>query len=188
MPITRKNQSLNGFMALLLLIAVALACSSGGNETEKANKLIDEGNAANDEAKKHVAEAESLKKKMLNMEVGKLEEAHAVARETIAAYEKAEAKCKEAGAKYDEAASGLKSNGKFKEYLTLKVKEFNKRAELMQMAKGVPQALIDSKNRQEWVAAANAITKQINQLAKEAEDLSNQADKIQKDNPGMFKS
>ena len=47
------------FMALLLLLAVVLACSSSiGNETAKANKLVDEGNAAVQEAKKFVTEAE----------------------------------------------------------------------------------------------------------------------------------
>ena len=82
---TKKNQSVNGFVALLLLLAVVLACSTGGgNETEKANKLVDEGNTAIEEARKHVAEAEGLKKKMLGMKVSKLEEAHSVANDTIA--------------------------------------------------------------------------------------------------------
>ena len=44
-------------MALLLLVAAVLACSTG-DETEKANKLVDEGNAAVQEAKKYVGEAE----------------------------------------------------------------------------------------------------------------------------------
>lgn len=184
---TRKHQPLSAFMALLMLIAVALACSSGGNETEKANKLVDEGNNAIEEARKHVAEAEGLKKKMLAMEVSKLEEAHGVAKDAIAAYDKAEAKCKEAAAKYDEAGR-LKLNDKFKEYLALKVKEYNKRAELMQMAKSVPQALIDSENREDWVSKANSINKKVGQLAKEADDLSNQAEQIQKDNPNIFKA
>lgn len=184
---TKKNQPLSACMALLLLIAMVLACSSGGNETEKANKLVDEGNTAIEEARKNVTEAEALKKKMLDLDVSKLEEAHGVAKESIAAYEKAEAKCKEAAAKYDEA-SRLKLNDKFKEYLALKVKEYNKRAELMQTAKSVPQALIDSESREDWVTKANSIGKKVTQLAKEADDLSNQAEQIQKDNPDLFKA
>jgi hypothetical protein len=183
---TKKNQPLRALMALLLLIAVVLACSSGGNETEKANKLVDEGNAAVQEAKKHITKADELKKKML-MDVSHLDAARAVAKEAIGAYENGQAKCKEAAAKYDEA-SRLKLNDKFKEYLALKVKEYNKRAEVVQTAKGVPQALIDGESRQGWIAKANSVNEKVNQMVKEADALGAQADKIEKDNPDIFKS
>jgi hypothetical protein len=183
---TKKNYPLSGVMAVVLLIAAVLACSSG-NETEKANKLVDEGNSAVQEAKKHVTEAEQLKQKMLANDVAHLEEARSTAKDAIAAYEKAEAKCKEAAAKYDEA-SRLKLNDKFKEYLALKVKEYNKRAELVQTAKGVPQALIDSESREGWIKKASSVNEKVTQLGKEADDLGAQADKIQKDNPDIFKS
>src|SRR5262245_46136476 len=182
----RKSQSLKMSLALALLVAVVLACSSG-NETEKANKLVDEGNAAVQEAKKNITEAENLKQKMLKNDVSHLDEARETAREAIAAYEKAEAKCKEAASKYDEA-SRLKLSDKFKEYLSLKVKEYNKRAELVQTAKGVPQALIDSESRQGWINKANSVNAKVDQLSKEADDLASQADKLQKDNPDIFKS
>lgn len=184
---TKKNYPLGMFIALLLLMAVVLACSSGGNETDKANKLVDEGNAAVQEAKKDLAEAEQLKQKMLATDVAHLADARTTAKDAIAAYEKAEAKCKEAASKYDEA-SRLKLNDKFKEYLGLKVKEYNKRGELVQTAKGVPQALIDSESRQGWITKANAVNQKVDQLAKEADDLGAQAEKIQKDNPDIFKS
>jgi len=184
---TKKNYPLGMFIALILLIAVVLACSSGGNETEKANKLVDEGNSAVQDAKKSLTEAEQLKQKMLTTDVSHLDDARSTARDAIAAYEKAEAKCKEAAAKYDEA-SRLKLNDKFKEYLSLKVKEYNKRAELVQTAKGVPQALIDSESRQGWIAKANSVNQKVDQLSKEADDLGAQAEKLQKDNPDIFKS
>jgi len=184
---TQKKYPLGMFMGLLLLIAAVVACSSGGNETEKANKLVDEGNSAVQEAKKDITEAERLKKKMLTTDVSHLDEARSTAREAIAAYEKAEARCKEAASKYDEA-SRLKLKDKFKEYLALKVKEYNKRAELVQTAKGVPQALIDSESREGWISKANSVNEKVTELGKEADDLGAQADKIQKDNPDIFKS
>ena len=183
---TKKNYPLGTFMAFVLLVAVVLACSSG-NETEKANKLVDEGNSAVQEAKKEITEAERLKQKMLATDVAHLDDARSTAKEAIAAYEKAEAKCKEASAKYDEA-SRLKLNDKFKEYLGLKVKEYNKRAELVQTAKGVPQALIDSESREGWIKKANSVNERVTELSKEADDLAAQSDKIQKDNPDIFKS
>lgn len=182
---TKKNFPPGTFIALVLLVAALLACSRG-NETEKANKLVDEGNSAVQEARKDITEAEQLKQKMLGMDVSHLD-ARSVAQDAIAAYEKAEAKCKEAAAKYDEA-SRLKLKDKFKEYLTLKAKEYNKRAELVQTAKGVPQALIDSENGQGWINKANSVNEKVTQLEKEADEIAGQADKIQKDNPDIFKS
>jgi len=181
-----KNQ-LTALAAFVLLIVVVLACSSGGNETEKANKLVDEGNAAVQDAKKDITEAESLKQKMLSTDVSQLAEARSTAKDAITAYDKAEEKCKEAAAKYDEA-SRLKLNDKFKEYLALKVKEYNKRAEMVTTAKGVPQALIDSESREGWVKKANDINEKVDSIRKDADDLGAQAEKIQKDNPDIFKS
>ena len=182
----KRNYSFNGLVALFLLFAAVLACSTG-NQTEKANKLVDEGNSAVQEAKKHITEAEQLKQKMLSTDVAHLNDARGIAKEAIAAYESAEAKCKEAASKYDEA-SRLKLSDKFKEYLALKVKEYNKRAELVQTAKGVPQALIESESRQGWINKANSVNTKVDQLSKEADDLASQADKLQKDNPDIFKS
>ncbi len=172
-------------MALVLLVAAVLACSSG-DETEKANKIVDEGNAAVQEAKKHVGEAESKKQKMLQTPVAELADARATAKEAIDAYDKAKDKCKEASKKYEEA-SKLKVKDKFKEYLLLKVKEFDKRAELVETAKGTPQALIDSTTRTAFIAMANANNERVDRLTKEADDLAAQADKLQKDNADIFK-
>jgi hypothetical protein len=173
------------FMALLLLLAAVLACSSG-DETEKANKLGDDGNAAVEEGKKSFAEAEAKKQKMLQTNISELGEARTLAKEAITAYDKAEEKCKEAAKKYDEA-SKMKISDKFKEYLGIKVKEYNKRAELVEASKGTPQALIDSENRKSFITRAQANNDKVAALAKEADDLAGQAKKIEADNPNMFK-
>ena len=175
------------FIALLLLVVAVLACSGSiGNETVKANKLVEEGNAAVQEGKQYVEDAEDKKDKMLHTKVSELAEARALAKEAIAGYDKAEEKCKEAAKKYDEA-SKLKISDKFKEYLALKVKEYNKRAEVMATAKATPQALLDSESQKSFIARAKANNEKIDALAKEAEDLAGQSDKLQKDNPDIFK-
>jgi hypothetical protein len=172
-------------MALLLLVAAVLACSSG-DETEKANKIGDEGNAAVQEGKKYFTDAEDKKDKMLQTKVSQLAEARTLAKEAIAAYDKAEEKCKEAAKKYEEA-SKLKISDKFKQYLEIKVKEYNKRAELVEAAKATPQALIDSESRASFISRENANNEKVDKLAKEADDLAAQANKFEKDNPDMFK-
>jgi len=185
---TKMNPSHSSmFIALLLLFMAVLACSGSiGNETAKANKLVDEGNAAVQEGKKYVEDAEDKKDKMLHTKVSELAEARTLAKEAIAGYDKAEDKCKEAAKKYDEA-SKLKISDKFKEYLALKVKEYNKRAEVMETAKATPQALLDSESQKSFIARAKANNEKIDALAKEAEDLAGQSDKLQKDNPDIFK-
>jgi hypothetical protein len=172
-------------MALLLLVVAVLACSTG-DEREKANKLGDEGNAAVEEGKKYYIDAEEKKQKMLHTNISQLAEARTLAKEAIAAYDKAEEKCKEAAKKYEEA-SKLKISDKFKEYLGIKVKEYNKRAELVEATKGTPQALIDSESRSSFASRAQANKEKVDQLIKEADDLAAQATKLEKDNPDMFK-
>jgi hypothetical protein len=183
---TNNQRHSNAIMALLLLVAAVLACSTS-DETDKANKLVGEGNAAVQEAKKYVTEAEEKKQKMLETDVAQLDQARATAKDAIEAYDKAREKCKEASNKYEEA-SKLKVKDKFKEYLVLKAKEWDKRAEIVETAKGTPQALIDSESRASFIGMAKANNERVDRLSKEADDLSAQADKLQKDNPDSFKS
>jgi len=157
-----------------------------GDETPKANKLVEEGNAAVQEGQKYVTDAAEKMQKMMQTNVAQLNEARETARETIAAYDKAKEKCKEASQKYEEA-SKLKIKDKFKEYLALKVKEYDKRAELIETAKGTPQALLDAKSRSSFISMANANNERVQRLTTEANDLGAQADKLQKDNPDSFK-
>ena len=183
---TKANRSVySALVAGLLLLGVVLACGSV-DETEKANKLVDEGNASINEGKKYLADAEEKKNTMLQTNVSQLAEARTIANEAVRTYDQAEDKAKEAAAKFEEA-SKLKINDKFKEYLALKVKEFNKRAELVEALKATPQALIDSQSRSSFVSRANEATQKAERLGKEADDLGAQADKLQKDNPDAFK-
>ena len=122
-------------MAGALLLGVVLACGSA-DETDQANKLVAEGNSVIDEGKKFFKDAEAKKTQMLQTDVSRLAEARTLANEAIRGYDQAEEKAKAAAGKFEEA-SKLKISDKFKEYLSLKVKEFNKRAELIEAARGI---------------------------------------------------
>lgn len=181
-------QQYRSLTALFLLLFVILACNktTAPSETDKANKLVDEGNAAVQDAKKAVSDAEAKKDEMMKTDIRRLAEARVRAAEAIAAYDKAAEKCKAAASKYDEA-SRLQVSDKFKQYLILKTKEYNKRAEMVEAAKGTPQALIESTNRSSFVIRANSNNAKVDSLYKEAEALGAQAEKLQKDNPDIFK-
>ena len=183
---SKTNQSVAGALfAGLLLLGVLLACGAS-DETDKANKLVNEGNAAIEEGKKYVADGEEKKNKMVQTPIAQLADARTLAREAVRSYDQAEQKAKEAAGKFDEA-SKLKVSDKFKEYLSVKVKEYNKRAELIEALKGTPQALIDSENRASFISHANEANQKAERLSKEADDLEAQADKLQKDNPDSIK-
>ena len=175
----------NMLIAGLMLLAVVLACSTGF-ETDKANQLVAQGNSAIEEGKKHFKDAEEKKDKMLHTDVSHLAEARTIASEAMRDYDQAQTNAKEAAGKFEEA-SRLKLSDVYKQYLDLKVKEFNKRAELIEAARSIPQALIDSQSRPSFVTRANAATDKANKLNQEASDLSDQADKLEKDNPDIFK-
>jgi len=181
-------RNFDSLLAVFLLIAAVLACSTGTSNSDvaKANQLVNEGNAAVEQGKKFVVEAEDKKNAMLQMNVRRIAEARVIAAGAIAAYDKAAEKCKEAAQKYDEA-SRLKISEKFKQYLMLKVKEYNKRAELVEVAKDTPQALIESTNRSSFVIRVNSNNEKVASLSKEANELASQADRLQKENPSDFK-
>ena len=168
MKTNRISQQLNTLLALALLVAAVLACSGGKNsEVDKANKLVEEGNAYVQDAKKFVTEAEEKKSQMLKTNVSQLAQARVLAAESVAAYDRAKEKCNLAAQKYDEA-SRLKINEKFRDYLILKSKEYNKRAEVVDTAKDTPQAVIESTNRSSFVIRANANNQKVAQLVKDA--------------------
>ena len=176
-------------IAFVLLIAAIWACgntTNTSNDLDKANSLVNDGNAAVDQVKKFYEDADAKTQRMMHTDRRRVAEARVLAAEAIAAYDKAAEKCKEAASKYDEA-SRLQISDKFKQYLILKTKEFNKRAELMDAGKGTPQALIESTNWSSFAIRANSNQAKIDQLLKEAQDLAAQADKLQKDNPDIFK-
>lgn len=172
-------------MAGTQMLAVLFSCSIG-LETDKANQLVSQANSTLDEGKKYFKDAEEKKEKMLHTDVSHLAEARAIASDAIRDYDQAEAKAKDVAAKFEEA-SKLKLSDVYKQYLELKTKEYNKRVELISAAREIPKALIDSENRSSFISKANAATERANKLNQEASDISDQADKLEKDNPDIFK-
>ena len=145
-------------MAVFMVLAVGLACSGTSDETDKANKLVKDGNAAVTDGKKFMTDAQAKITTMLGTDIKHLAEARTLANEAIRLFDQAEDRCKAASSKYDEA-SKLKIDDKFKDYLATKVKEYNKRADLIETLKSVPQALIDAQSRDAFTSRTMLRTK-----------------------------
>jgi uncharacterized coiled-coil DUF342 family protein len=169
-------------LAMMCLLTFALACNLG-DETDKANKLIEEGNAAITEGDKIFNEANN-KLTALDPTADK-DKAKAAAQEVADGFDKAAAKAREAAKKFDEA-SKLKVDEKFKEYLSLKSKEFGKKADQVEAAKGLPKAAIDSTDEATLNSKVAEINERIEKLDKEWKDLAAQAEKVREENKDKF--
>jgi hypothetical protein len=186
-----KMKNLTAILAILMLIFVGLACS--GDETEKANSLVDEANKFVAEGNKAVQEAESKGKefdKKVSDASGQREEQQDINKfandNLIPTYNKIKENYTKAGEKFGEA-SKLKINDKYKEYLQLKEQEFKKRAEYAESLNAIPNTLAKSQSKDEYLEKVEKDVENSKKLAKEADDIAAKATKIQTDNPTIFK-
>jgi hypothetical protein len=183
-------RNLTGILAILMMIFMGLACS--GDDTEKANALVDEANKFVDEGNKNIKDAETKGKEFdQKVEDAKTNDEHDKVsdfgkNELIPLYDKMKDNFQKAGEKFD-AASKLKVNDKFKEYLEAKAAEFKKRADYAESLKAIPKTLTDSKDKTAYKDAVKKDVEKSQATLKEAQDLADKATKIQTDNPSIFK-
>lgn len=169
----------------LLLLCLALGCNV--YETDKANKLIDAGNAAVTEANQLLENAnskadkisDSLSSEQYDEEKNPIK---GLAQEAAAVFDKSAAKYREGATKFDEA-SKLKLQEQLKEYLTLKSREFSKHAEQADLAKSIMQG----GDAVTILQKINENRDRINQIEKEATELAEKSTKIQQENKAIFK-
>ena len=186
-PHTKRN----ALLAFMLMVAFVLACSSLGNETEKANKLVDEGNALVEEGNKLGQDAAAKNKELFdNIEdfPSNREDLKKPAKELSDIIDKGTEKFRDAAKKFDEA-SKLKLDDKFKEYLSLKSQEFNKHADHIEALKGIPNAVMDEsvKDLRALNTKITAVNQQVEKVGKEWKDLEAKADKVREENKDKFK-
>lgn len=182
-------KNFTGYLAFIILIMVGLACS--GDETQKANELVKEANKfimqATEDAKKADEKGNEYDTKLAKItNDNQLEELRNLGKEVMKNYDSINESFTKASSKFDEA-SKLKINEKFKEYLEIKAKEMKKRSEYFLEIKKIPQALIDSKSKQEYLSESAKIGTSAKKMIDEAKDLAEKGDKIVKDNPSVIK-
>jgi hypothetical protein len=173
------------------LLAFALACNLG-DETDKANKLIDEGNQMVTDGNKLVQDATAKNNQLYdNLNDANFADEQArlktTAQEAVEGFDKSAAKYRDAAQKFEDA-SKLKVNDKFKEYLSLKAQEFRKNAEGAEVGKSLSKAFIDSSDGPTLLKKINELKPRVETLSKEATDFQEKAEKIRTDNKDKFKS
>ena len=175
--------------ALVLIACFAQACSF--DETEKANRLVEVGNASVAEGNKLLEDAAKKTDELFtSVDPEQFPEqrdsAKGLAQEAADGFEKSAAKYRDAAAKFDEA-SKFRIHEKLKEYLTLKAQEFNKRAEQASIAKNTPQAFLDSNDAETLREKVLNNKELVDKLEGEAGALAEKSDKIQQENKKIFK-
>jgi hypothetical protein len=169
----------------LLLLCLALGCNV--YETDKANKLIDAGNASVTEANQLLEEANSKADKISDSLSSEhfLEENDSIkglAQEAATVFDKSAAKYRDGATKFDQA-SKLKLQEQLKQYLTLKSQEFSKHAEQADIAKSI----MEGGDGETILKKINENRDRINQIEKEATELAAKSTKIQQENKSIFK-
>ncbi|MDT5120754.1 MAG: hypothetical protein QOC96_236 [Acidobacteriota bacterium] len=175
-----------------LLIILALTAFATSCATTKANKFIDEGNAAVKDGEKLAQDADAQLTKLgegrANFPANR-DELKGTAQEAIDLLDKAIAKLREGATKFDE---GSKTNldAPLKEYLSLKSQEFSKHAEHLEVLKDLPKAFMDPSVQDNAALDARfaPIKERVEKLQQEWTDLATRADKIQEQNKDKFKS
>lgn len=177
------------FCVLGLALVAAAACNR--YEVDKANKLVD---AANVSIKEVSDKADSVTSRTEQMDAGVesvededgLTKLRTDAKAIIADCEKVRDNLTDASNKFFEAGK-LKLNDKYKEYLDTKGQEMKKRSEMFGALIGIPQALIDSPNREQYHQKSIEVKTKYESLQKEADDLGSKASKIYEENKSLFR-
>jgi uncharacterized coiled-coil DUF342 family protein len=186
-PQTKRN----ALLAFMLMASFVLACSALGDETDKANKLVDEGNKLVEEGNTLGQQAAAKNKEIFdNIEdfPDNRDDLRKPANELLDIIDKGTGKFHDAAKKFEDA-SKLKLDDKFKEYLSLKSQEFNKHADHIESIKGIPQAVLDEsvKDLRALNTKLTSVNSQIEKVGKEWKDLEAKANKVREDNKDKFK-
>jgi chromosome segregation ATPase len=174
--------------ALLILISFTISCG----EMNKANKLVEEGNAAAKEGDKFAEEAKRKIDELhgnLNDFPSNREPLKSTAQEILASLDQSIARLREAAAKFSEAGTA-KIDAPLKEYLSLKSQEFSKHAEHMETWKEFPNAIMDTsiEDRPALDAKFAQLKERLEQMQKDWTDLGARAEKIKEDNKNKFQN
>ncbi|MGH9901174.1 MAG: hypothetical protein ACRD68_04960 [Pyrinomonadaceae bacterium] len=194
---TQSQQNVLYFFAPMVVVALLLLSGCGmspGDETDRANKLVDEGNAEVEAGRKFAEEG--MVKYMLAFNFDEKtgtaadwEEIKQPAREASELLEKAATSFSKAADKFEEAGR-LNVDDKFKQYLIIKAQSFRKNVEQMRVTREIPESLLNAsvKDTDALLARIEDVNRRSQELSKESERLEAEAEKIQKENAGRFKS
>lgn len=181
----KNNFSIFG---ILILIIAALGCI--GDDTSKANKVVDEANEYIKKANASVEKAGEFGTRLDEMlrsvdNKADLEKAREIAGELAREYDSMNENFSKGGAKFEEA-SKMDVKEKHREYLETKAKEMKLRADYSAELKKIPTELIENDNKSQFREVMTSQLDKVRAMTKEAQELGDKADQIVKENPDVM--
>jgi DNA repair exonuclease SbcCD ATPase subunit len=186
------KKSGNVWLVLLLILGVGLACGLG-DQTDEANKLVDEANVGIKTYNENTIKSSKLFNDLYGDSLKNVEDLDDYKTANKAKFEELKTLSEqldksgnELSDKFDKA-SKLKLNDKYKEYLSLKAQEFKKRADADKLVPPFVKSFAEAKDADAVNKLIDDYNKKSADLAKESDDISKKADQIVKDNPSIIK-
>ncbi len=177
---------------IMACLAVGLSFACGGQMNE-ANNLVDEANIIIKSYNEDSLKSGKLVTDLLGENLKKANDLEEYKKENKARFdelvqlsEKLELSGANATTKFDRA-SKLKLDDKFKDYLTLKVQEMNKRSEIDKQTTAFVKGFLEAKDFEKVDDLIADYNKKSADTQKGADDLMNKANQITRDNPAIFK-
>jgi len=189
----QRTNKLNAILILLIAAVIGLACSGAADQTEDANKIVDEANKKLEESRVLYDKTEKRNTDLFSAKVRNLQQLDYYkqlksneSKEIVGDYEKVAAMLKDISRRYDDV-SRLNLNEKYKDYAKLKSDEFAKRAEAVEARKGNAQAFMEIDNPDTMLAKFDENNMKSDRLFKDAEDIAAKAKKIEEEHKEIFK-
>ena len=183
----------SAFVALLLLVAVVLACNFK-NDLDQANKLVSEANDELKKVKKIQDDSETKIKELKNaLDTKNVDGVKGALGDLIKMIDDGLGYGRTAADKVEEA-SKLKVDDVFKKYLDLKAQSFRTQIEAFEARKKAAKIFQEAygSNDQTKINKAkedfNKENDKYKRLLDEARDRSDEADKLQRENPDKIKT
>jgi ribosomal protein L7/L12 len=182
----------NAWLILILLIGLGLACDIN-NQTDKANKLVDEANAIIEKNNEPSGKSTDLYNELMddyNLTKTKDIEAYKEKNkskfdELIRLREQSEKLRVESIDKFEQA-SKLKVSKEYKEYLGIKIQELKKLNDAGNLMTTFIKAFLQTKEVDKINKQLEDYEKKSDDTAREADELSKKVEQFEKDNPNIF--
>jgi len=188
------TKSIGGVLAIMMLLIFGLKACGLSEQTDEANKLNDEAGVILEKENDLTDKSNELLDELLGDNLTKAEDYKAYKEknkskfdELISLSGQIERLAAESMDKYEQVLK-LKLPEKYKEYTSIKIQEFKKRADLHKLIAPFIKEFLQTNDIDKINKLIEDFNKQSADMLEEADKLSEKAGQFAKDNPNVFKN
>ena len=187
------TKSIGGVLTIMMLLIFGLKACGPGEQTDEANKLNDEAGVILEKENDLTYKSNELLDELLGDNLTKAEDYKAYKEknkskfdELISLSGQIERLAAESMDKYEQVLK-LKLPEKYKEYTSIKIQEFKKRADGHKLVAPFIKEFLQTNDVDKLIKVMEDFNRQTADIAKEAAKLSEKAGQIAKDNPKLIR-